>query len=104
MSQVWAGPAPYWAGQSPSDSNYPNLNLALDNFKAAYSNVQGMCQDADYAELLTGIPVGAPPFGCVIRAGQAGGLAWVGTACRNDGYNTGEYAVLAEEHQPAGQV
>jgi hypothetical protein len=59
-----------WSGTSPYDQGTASLN----DFRAAYNGVTGT-QDADIAHLFTGI--------------VEGGLAYVGTACNNAGYNTG---------------
>jgi len=60
-----------WSGTTDYDSGTASLGA----FKDAYTGVEGTEKDADIAHLFTGI--------------VEGGLAYVGTACNNQGYNTG---------------
>jgi hypothetical protein len=60
-----------WSGNSPFDAGTNSLN----DLVSASSSVTGTKKDADIAHLFTGI--------------VEGGLAYVGTACDNNGYNTG---------------
>merc|ERR1740117_604920 len=59
-----------WSGASPYDQG----TASLEPFKVAYTGAEGT-KDADIAHLFTGL--------------VEGGLAYVGTACNNQGYNTG---------------
>ena len=60
-----------WSGTTDYDSGTASLGA----FKDAYTGVEGTEKDADIAHLFTGL--------------VEGGLAYVGTACNNRGYNTG---------------